>query len=113
MGLRDDILAADDQRVVPVQVPCWPTCWVRVMTGTERNAFQARYVGPEADPMRNAFAELAVRCLCDETGARVFADSDADALGQKSGMALEAIWDVAAPLNGLAQEDIDELRKNS
>lgn len=117
MGLRDQILSSQDRALEILTVPEW-NCdvWIRTMTGKERDALEAESVsrrGKNAQAnMDNFRARLAVRCVADQEGVRVFTDEDADALGEKSGTALGRIYDAAARLNGYTSKDVEELAKN-
>ena len=51
--------------------------------------------------------------VCDENGKRIFKDEDIPALGKKSAKALSLIFDKAQELNGLSDEDVEKLSKNS
>jgi hypothetical protein len=92
---RDAILAADDLEKELVSVPEWGgDVWVRCMTATERDEWEASVVtmdnkgqNPKAD-LRNIRAKLVVRCVIDEAGVRVFGEEDTVALGAKSAAAL-------------------------
>lgn len=61
---------------VPVEVPGWPTVYIRVLTAAEVD------LNSEADSTstdKRRLARGACRVLCDETGARLFdASNDAD-----------------------------------
>lgn len=117
MSLRDQILAADDARVVPLHVPEWAcTVHLRVMSGAERDAFEAATQGDPKTGRKNLVnlrARFAVLVLCDEKGNRVFQDADAIALGKKSAAALDRILDVGGKLNGLSASDVEELEGKS
>ena len=49
----------------------------------------------------------------DENGHRLFTDEDAEALGEKSGVALDRVWEVAQRINALRKEDVEALGKPS
>jgi hypothetical protein len=90
---------------------------VRGMTGAERDAFEVSLVegrGKRRDVnLRNMRAKLVAFCAVDEQGARLFADADADALGQTRADVLDCLYAVAARLSGITKEDEDELGKSS
>ena len=101
-----------------LRVPEWAgDVYVRELTGAERDAWEGSIIDAEGKPrgelMRNARARLAVMSLVDEHGIRLFADSDAEALGRTSARALARVFDVAARLSGLTAGDLEELEKNS
>lgn len=116
---REEILGLDDLVREPVVIPEWKneTLFVRVMSGTERDLFEAEMLrDPEADPatrMQNLRARLAVLTVCDAEGKSLFFLSDVEALGKKSSRALDRIFEVARRLNALTPEEVDTLAKNS
>lgn len=111
---RDSILAASDLPTEEVPVPEWGgSVYVRTMSGTERDSFEQSIVdAKKGNGMVNVRARLAVRVLCDDKGGRLFADSDADALGKKSGKALDRVFEVAQRLCGIGAKDVKELEGN-
>ena len=86
---------------------------VRGMTGWERDAWERSLVkgrGKRRDiDTENVRARLAVRCLVDDTGARIFRDDEAGVLGKLRVDVLQRIFEVAQKLSGVSDEDIDEL----
>lgn len=116
---RDQIFAIDDSRIERVEVPEWGGhVYVRMLSGTERDAFEAATVtrkgkGKTETNLVNMRARLAVLCVCDESGKRLFADADATALGRKSAAALDRITDVALRLNGMTEESVEDAEGNS
>jgi hypothetical protein len=98
-----------------VAIPEWGgTFYVRVMSARERDRFETEHLrlkeaGHETENFR---ARLCVTCLCDESGARVFQDADANAIGDQSADILQRVFDVASPLNGFSPKDVEELTKN-
>ncbi len=114
---KASILAAEDLRAEPVEVPQWGgTVYVRCMTAAERDLWDAELLDSNRDDktefLRNMRARLCVRVLVDEKGIRLFDDDDAEALGQKSSSAVDAIFDVAQKLNGLSDEKMEDLKGN-
>jgi hypothetical protein len=120
---RDDILGAADILFETVKVPEWGgDVILRGLTGEERDAWEAsrrqirnpgtkhQEIVPNSD---NARASLLVKCIVDESGDRRFTDRDAPALGTKSGRVLDKLWDVAARLSGITEEEEEELAGNS
>jgi hypothetical protein len=115
MLTKDQILAAADMAPTELPVPEWGgSVFIRVMTGTERDAFEQSILdSKKGGGMVNVRARLAVRVLCDETGGRIFTDADAVALGAKSGKALDRIFDSAQKVNGIGNKEVEELSGNS
>lgn len=114
---KDDILSVEDMPKESVDVPEWGgMVYVRSMSASERDAFEQSVSlgsnGSIARNLNNIRARLAVLCLCDESGARMFEDSEAETLGRKSAAALDRIFEVARRLNALTDSDVEELRKN-
>jgi hypothetical protein len=117
MGLsKDDILGADDLPKQEVSVPEWGGhVWVRTMTGTARDDFEAKMLGDgtKARNLENIRARMAALTVCDDTGERLFTDADIEALGGKSCAALDRILAVAQELNHFGDKDVEDLAKNS
>jgi hypothetical protein len=80
------------------------------MTAGERDQFEAAH---RRQPDRDIRARLAVATVCDDAGQLVFSETDIPALSGKSARALDRIFAMAARVNGISAEDVDELRKNS
>jgi hypothetical protein len=119
---RDDILNADDLETREVDVPEWGgSVLVRGLTGRERDAYETSLTterqtkagvqrGVDLDNVR---AKLIARCVVDEDGQRLFKDQDIAALGAKSAVALNRVYDVALELSGLTDESQEEIEGNS
>jgi len=116
---RDTILAVEDLEVEDLEVPEWKgTVRVRALTGAERDDYEAsmhqqRGKNNYVRNLANVRAKLVVRCVVDEDGKRIFTDQDANALGKKSAAALDRIFEVAARLSRLSEEDVEELAGKS
>lgn len=63
--------------------------------------------------LHNTRAKLLQRCLCNEQRVLLFEEEEIEALGRKSGRALDHLYDVAKRLSGIGDEDVKELVKNS
>jgi len=87
--------------------------FVRTMTGTERDAWEQSIVSGGKTDLTNIRARMCVRVLVDTEGNRIFDDTDAKQLGRKSSCALDRIFAAAQRLNGLSNDDVEELEKNS
>ena len=106
---RDQILTAQDLPTVDVEVPEWGgTVRVRMMTGGERDAFEAGTITRHGKKIEqnlvNIRARLVALCVVDEKGQRLFSEADAAALGQKSAAALNRVFNAAQQLNALTEE---------
>ena len=117
MGLKEQILAANDLPTMKVSVPEWGCdLHLRVLSGRERDSLEAESVSGRGKSvtanMENFRARLVVRAVCDEAGGRVFDDADAPALGKKSGVVLNRLYAAAASLNDYSAKDVEEIAKN-
>jgi hypothetical protein len=121
---RDAILGAVDVQTEKVDVPEWGGgVIVRGLTGDELDSFQGSirqfrptFDGKGMEPVLvqdGMRAKLLVKCLVDEAGERLFTDQDAPALGAKNGSVIDRLYDVAARLSGLSEEEKAELEGNS
>ncbi len=116
---KAEILAQDDLKTEDLQVPEWGGAWVKVRTlnASERDWFEASTVQRNGKKvttnLQNIRARLCLLCLVNESGERLFQEEDEFPLGGKSAAALDRIFTVAQRLNGLRDEDVDELAKNS
>jgi len=115
---RDDILQAVDLKYEDVPVPEWGgVVRVRGLTGAERDAFEAGVVerqGKQAKlNMANIRARLVALVIVDGEGKRLFNDADVAALGRKSGVALNRVFETAQRLSGITEADMSDLEKNS
>jgi hypothetical protein len=107
------ILAANDKKMVDMDVPEWSgSVKIRVMTGTERDRFEAEFVGgsKSVDMVR---AKLVAKCLCDEDGNRLFTEQEIPALGEKSAAVLDRLFTACMKLNRFTKDDVEELSGNS
>lgn len=111
---RDEILKQTSMQVVDVTVPEWGgTVSVKQMSGFERDAFDRSLVVGDKTDTTNMRAKLAVATCVDKDGKPLFKPDDADALGKTCASALDRIFKMAAPLNGITQDDIEDAEKNS
>jgi hypothetical protein len=111
---REQILAAQDLRREKVAVPEWGgDVFVKALTGLERDGFDMSLIGADrkAD-LLGARAKLAVRCIVDENGERLFSDDDVPHLAAKSATALERIGRVAQRLNGMGDAELEDIKGN-
>jgi hypothetical protein len=115
---KADILAAEDLPRETVRVPEWGgEVLVRGLTGAQRDEFEASVVVGKGSNrevnIKNLRAKLVSLSVVDEAGALLFTDKDIDALGKKSAVALQRVFEVAQRVSGLTSADVDELSKNS
>lgn len=117
----DDILNSNDLERVKVDVPEWGGhVYLTVMTGIERDAWEMNLMKkghdgkPEInwDRLKNLRARMLVSCITDKNGNRLFNAQQIDALGEKSSLVLDRLYDEAQKLNKISEEDIEELEGN-
>lgn len=113
---KNQILTAQDLKTVDVSVPEWGgEVRVKTLTGTERDQYEADSVkikGNRREMTGNLRARLIAMCAVDENGQLMFTRADVMKLGQKSAPALERVFEAAANLNGMSEDDVEELAGN-
>lgn len=115
MSLKETILAAaDDELALRSEVvPEWGvTVFYRGWTAKERDRFERDFGDMEGDGRDNLRARVLVRFLLDEKGERIFADSDAEALGAKGQMALVRLFRLVTGASGATAADVEAAKKN-
>jgi len=117
--LAAEILGKDDCPRKAVQVPEWGlTLWIRTLGSDERDAFEVSKLRKDKDGevnLDNFRACLVALCAVDEQGQQIFQEDQAAALGKKSPVALDRLFQVAKKLNRvfLSPAETEELEKNS
>ncbi|WJD99774.1 hypothetical protein [Streptomyces antimycoticus] len=113
------ILDADDLGYEDVPVPEWGgTVRVRELPGTERDKFEAQFVGKDgasirAEGLEGFRARLAAAAIVDADGKPLFRSAaETKRLGGKSANALQRVVDVAMRLSGMGEQDVAELTGN-
>jgi hypothetical protein len=107
--LREQILAVDDIKIEPVDVPEWGvSVWVRSWTGRERDMFESEHRDLRDEDYR---ARLVVSTACDEAGQLLFTRQDIPALAKKNAKALDRLSMAAISVNRITPEDVEELEK--
>ncbi len=93
------------------------TMYVRSLTSDERDDWEvSQYLinGENVELNRRQLrSRLVVRSLCDQTGARVFADTDVATVGGMDSGIVDPMYDAAKRVNGLDKKDEEDLAKNS
>jgi hypothetical protein len=111
--LAETIKAANDVRVSePIAVPEWSGVQVcfKTLSGIERDAFEEGYTKENMKAFRQRFL---VMTLCDEAGERLFTDTDVEAVGKKSSIVLNRLFDAAWAHNAFRQEDVEKAGNDS
>ena len=89
--------------------------YVRGLSGKQRDVWEQWCVVGEGKNrhLKNVRGKLLARCLCDQDGARLFADADAEWLGDLPGPIISPVYDLAARLSGLSEKVKEDLEKFS
>lgn len=117
----DDILRLDDLPKELVPVDEWKlSVWVYGLSGSERGEWQRNLLerksgGADLQANLNGVSVAAVKlcgiCIRKEDGSRMFTDAQISALGTKSAIPLQKLYEVAQRLSGLTKERMKELEK--
>lgn len=113
---KNAILNSDDRLIEALDIPEWGgTVHIRTLKASERDAWEISLTSKDGKTLdrSNARAKFAALVLCDEKGVRLFNSAEAGALGEKSSSALNRVWDAGTKLNGIGEETVAELEKNS
>lgn len=112
---RNAILEADDLKTEDVHVPEWGgDVRIRMLTGEQRDAYETSMVelkkdGTPKSNTENVRARLVALCIVNENNEQMFNKADVKLLGRKSAAALDRVATAAQRLNGISDEDIEEL----
>lgn len=111
---KEQILQVNDLPKELVKVPEWDgEVYVKTLTADEYAIWQQSIMANK-DKLNLAEMQmkLCVLTICNETGSRLFTDSEFALLGGKSAPAITRIFEVAQRLNKIGTKDIEELEKN-
>ena len=90
---------------------------IQSLTEKEKSEYEAGMMSKTGavsrDRMVDAYRRLFVLCVVDESGNRIFSDSDLDALEQVDAIIVARVFNVAHEHCGFAKGDIEEIVKNS
>lgn len=115
---RDAILGAVDVQYQEVDVPEWGgKVRIKGLTAGERDTFEASILQGKGKNTsvnhKNMRAKLLAMSIVDAEGNRIFGNDDIAALGKKSSKAINRLFDIATELNGIGEDDVEELAGNS
>lgn len=109
---RKQILEADDRTKVIVKVPEWGgEVIISSMSGKMRDAWE-QSLSKSDFSLDNMRARFLAAVAIDEKGEPLFTMADVEALGKKSGAALNRCTVAAQKLNGMTNEDLEDIVKN-
>ncbi|HZR23245.1 MAG TPA: hypothetical protein VFA59_06640 [Vicinamibacterales bacterium] len=115
---REQLLAAAQAVALPIQQIDVPelggSVIVRGMSAHDRDAFEGELMNARRRRMtlENVRARLAVRCLVDGAGQRLFTDEDVVVLGGLRADVMDRVCTVAQRLSGFVTADLQELAKS-
>jgi hypothetical protein len=104
---KNSILNASDLKSETVPCPEWGgDVIIREISAIDRDRLWPALVDGEGknDPI-NLASKVLVRCIVDESGSRIFADGEAEALGKKCTGVINRLFKVAERLNTLTVQD--------
>ena len=127
MPTREDIFACNDTVIEKVHIKEWKMdLFVRSLSASEKAKWEFSAIDVSSNPKRNEAAtkldktrmqtareRLVEFATCNEDGTRFFKEGDAAQIGQKNANAISTLYDAAAKLSGISQEDLEEIAKNS
>jgi hypothetical protein len=117
---REQFLGADTLTRVEIQIPeLGGSVYVRVLTGAERDWLDSHVFDDEGEilppkqRLANYRGRLVALSTCNADGTSLFTLADVETLSRMAAKVLDRIVDVAQRINGMTQEEIDTLTKNS
>lgn len=105
------INAAADIKVEKIAVPEWNTdVYLKVLSGTERDAFEAAYTDQRMNNFRVRFLVLT---LCDDGGERLFDDSQIEVLGKRAAKVISRLFEESWKFNMMSPDAADTAGESS
>lgn len=111
---KTSILNALDLKREVVPCPEWGgDVTIQEMNALDRDRLRQEIFTQEGEiDTVNQAAKVLVRCIVGADGGRLFSDSDATSLGQKSAVVIQRLFAVAQKLNKIAVDD-DEIKNSA
>ncbi len=111
---KEQILAAQDLPTEDVDVPEWGgSVRLRTLSGAERDRWEESRIEQRGKSRKtnyqNITASLIALCAVDSEGKRLFSEAEVHALGRKSAKVLGRLFDACRRLNGLSEEEVEQL----
>ena len=115
---KEQILAAEDLSTETIHVPEWGgDVVIKELTGAQKDAFEQTTFTRNGKNyevnLTDMRARLCAISIVGEDGSRMFCDREIKALGGKSAKALDRVFSACQRLNGMTNDEIDEMSKNS
>ncbi len=117
---REETLAADDIETRDLYTPEWGG-WMRICTLTayEKDELEVGMVlattngkSGKAKRIDNIRARFVAAAAVDQKGGKLYSARDVAALGKKSAPALSRIFAAVQEMNGISDDDVEEMEKN-
>lgn len=112
---REAILGSDDLKTEAVEVEDWGgTVYVHTLTGNERDAWEERCTNQKKNRIniRLLKAKLVIASCFDAAGKKLFVETDAEVLNDKSAKCIDQLFAVAQRLSGLSTKEAEEIAGN-
>lgn len=116
---KEEFLKKRPVRFEDVEIPEWEAkVRVKELTAQARDKWEQSNLedkgkGQMKLRLQNARARLVALSVIDaESGELLFSDEDVLAIGAQSAAVIDRIYDVAARLSGITDNDLDEITKN-
>ena len=124
---KEDILSAVDIEVIYLEIPEWNGgVWLRSFNGRDRDKFEEYISNKNNKPgskkgknqnidIKGIKALAVVRSVVDAEvdGQFIFTEAEIPDINQKSAKAIGRIFDKFCEMNGLGEDDVDDLVGNS
>lgn len=112
MSLRESILASKSKKLVPIEVPEWDcTVYVSSLSTRDFNHLVKLMGGGETPD--DLFARLVYLCACDESGIRIFSESDIPSIQDMDAEPVKRVALKAQEVNGFSDSSEALAEKNS
>ena len=110
---KHQILGASDNSIKKIEVPEWggEVC-LRVMSVGERDEYENEWLRSKERGMPNFRTKFLGKTLCDESGNRLFTDSEINELSKKSAVVMNRLWQEAMEFNALQEKDVEAIAGN-
>lgn len=115
---KNEIVAAQDRKIIKVEVPEWNgEVGIALMNAADRDSWENEVISFDAKGKVQTKKEffrlkLLVRTLVDDRGIRLFSDEEILELGKKSSEVILRLFEKSMEVNKLSKSDADELEKN-
>jgi hypothetical protein len=121
MSIKDQIKAANDQRIIPVECSEWKDengnpiiVYVKSLNAWDKECWvAARAKNIETNTTGSLATSLLVKCCTDAEGNLLFTDDDIEWLNTKNGKVIDRLYNVASDLIISSQAEVQDLLKKN